>query len=93
MALAHRLPPIRQDALTSDARHKHARRNRELAQSLKDHGSTYAEVQLSGLRTVRSDCGTEFLNSDMKKILAKVGAKVDPVAPYKKDVILITDYQ
>ena len=63
----------------------HAVRNRKLAEVLKEKTGSSEEPIISGLRTVRSDCGTEFLNEKMRTVINKVGAKVDPVAPYKKD--------
>ena len=45
------------------------------------------EVQniLPGLRRVRCDCGTEFLNQEMEKLGNKFGFVMDPVAPYVND--------
>ena len=62
----------------------HATKNKELLKKAEKMVETQAS-QLAGLRNVRTDCGTEFANADMTKMLQKYGAKLDKTAPYKKD--------
>jgi len=68
----------------------HANRRRELLVEWEkarksDKVSGGEAPSLSGLRTIRTDCGTEFKNAKMVEMLKSKGVKFDTVPPYKKD--------